>query len=87
MMLLCFLDGGKKYSISKEHPFSTSCDVYWTDGVTDYCFYYESGDVGTRPVWARGDIFHPYCVDSRDNLKIVWNTRKYINAQVFSRDF
>lgn len=60
-------------------------EVYWHDDVYDYCLYPKSKEVGERPIWARGNIFHPYLIET-DPVETIWKTRKYINAQLFTEE-
>lgn len=58
---------------------------YWHSNTHDYCLDCKRHDVSSRPLTERGDIFSPY-VQVRDSLNTVWVLRKFINAQLFSRD-
>ena len=61
----------------------TSGEMYFTDGVNDYCFEKRpkgEGEISYRSVTERGDIFSPYFGVSRDEAEqIIWKNRKAIN--------
>lgn len=60
--------------------------VYWHDDELDYRLEFSrewEPQVATRPQGCRGNIFSPYVVEV-DPVQTIWNTRKYINAQIFS---
>lgn len=64
---------------------SSSGEWYFHSNTHDYCLNCKRHDVSSRPMTDRGDIFAPY-VQVRDSLHTVWVLRKFINAQLFSRD-
>ena len=58
-------------------------EIYWYDDRNDYCLYVKRKQVGSRPQFARGNIFFPYLIDDNP-LEIIWKKRKYINQQLFA---
>lgn len=88
MTLFCYPGGFKIKSKADARRFlemAAEQPVYWHDDELDYCLqltHYEP-DVATRPQGCRGNIFAPYVVED-DPVQTIWNTRKYINAQIFS---
>ena len=61
-------------------------ELYWTDGETDYCLDASRESVSTRPVAWRGNIFNPYFDEGKGYVDLIWKTRKYINAQWFTKE-
>ena len=66
---------------------ATNGEYYWMDADNDYYLAVrgESRNVYSRPRWARGDIFFPYCQEINP-LETIWATRKYINRKWFNRE-
>ena len=66
---------------------ATNTELYWHDDQYDYYLMRvkDVPEVARRPLFERGNIFSPYLVLT-DPVQAIWDTRKYINAQIFSRD-
>ena len=79
----------KAFFEMKKHSKVSASDgeFYWSDGKEDYYLEVRKDYRGvySRPCWARGDIFFPYCQEL-DPLDVIWKTRKYINAKWFTRE-
>lgn len=60
-------------------------DFYWHDDEYDYYISPKRKEVYSRPIFCRGNIFNPYCQEL-NSLETIWKTRKFINAQWFTRE-
>lgn len=58
-------------------------EIHWSDGQLDYWLDPIAKRVLSRHVSQRGNIFSP-CFEEPEPVNIIWNTRKYINEQVFT---
>lgn len=61
-------------------------EVYWHDDEYDYCLSAKTKRVSWRPISMRGNIFNPYFDDGSGYIDLIWDTRKYINDQLFTHD-
>ena len=64
---------------------ATNTELYWHDDQYDYYLmrFPDGPEVARRPLFERGNIFSPYLVLT-DPVQAIWDTRKYINHQIFS---
>lgn len=74
----CFL-----HQVESHDFYSGSGEWYWHSHTHDYCLNVKARRVCSRPMSERGNIFSPY-VQVMDAASTIWNTRKYINQQLFS---
>jgi len=70
------------YMVEERGFGKSSGEIYWFDDRNDYCLYVNRQEVGSRPQFARGNIFFPYLIET-DPVEIIWKTRRWINAQKF----
>lgn len=76
------------FDMKKEGPVhATDGEFYWWDADNDYYLEVrgEYRGVYSRPRFARGNIFFPYC-EEINPVGVIWATRKYINRKWFSRE-
>lgn len=76
------------FDMKKDGPVNaTDGEFYWNTTTTDYYLSVNGNtrNVYSRPMFARGDIFFPYC-QVTDPVEAIWKTRKYINRKWFNRE-
>lgn len=81
MYIFCIAVGfriKKKSDVEKFMNMSKGA-FYWDDGKNDY--WMEDGEVTSRPIFCRGNIFNPSVVEQNPQ-EVIWNQRKYINSKL-----